>query len=351
MNIDQNKLEAFMGKALSDIGAAVSGALALTGDQLGLYKAMADSKPVTAVELAKRTGTAERYVREWLNNQAAGGYVEYDAKSETYMLPPEQAFCLADESSPAYLAGAFQVIMAIYRAQPRMVENFQTGKGMEWAEQDRILFEGTERFFRSSYNGNLISSWIPALNGTEAKLKKGARVADVGCGHGASTVLMAKAYPNSKFYGFDYHPASIEVAKKRAKDAGVEDRVTFTVAKSTDYPGENYDLVAFFDCLHDMGDPVGAAKHVHKTLGKDGTWMLVEPVAGDHPEQNHNPVGRVYYGASSFLCVPASLAFQGPALGAQAGEEKLKGVVLEGGFKEFRRATETPFNMVFEVRP
>ncbi|MFL5244359.1 MAG: class I SAM-dependent methyltransferase [Gemmataceae bacterium] len=350
MAIDEAKLNEFMGKAVGDIGAGMSAALVLLGDKLGLYKALAKSGPLTPAELAQRTGTTERYVREWLNNQAAGGYVNYDAATAKYALSEEQAAALADESSPAFLPGAFQVIAAIFQAQPKITERFRSGKGLGWHEHDPGLFEGTERFFRPNYIGNLVKNWIPALDGIEKKLKQGARMADVGCGLGASTILMAKAFPNSQFFGFDYHEGSIALAQKRAQEAGVAERVTFDVAKSTDYPGKEYDLVAHFDCLHDMGDPVGAARHVHETLNKDGVWMIVEPFAADKVEDNHNPVGRVFYAASTMVCVPASLAYNGPALGAQAGEARLREVVKAGGFTRCRRATETPFNMVLEAR-
>jgi 2-polyprenyl-3-methyl-5-hydroxy-6-metoxy-1,4-benzoquinol methylase len=351
MAINEKKLNDFLGKAVTDIGAAMSAVLALTGDQLGLYKAMAGAGPLTPADLAQRTGTAERYVREWLANQAAGGYLEYDSKAGTYTLPDEQAYALANENSPVFLAGAFQVISAAFKAQPKIAENFKTGAGLGWSEQDRALFEGTERFFRPSYLGNLVASWIPSLEGVEAKLRHGAKVADVGCGHGASTILMAQAFPQTKFWGFDYHAPSIATARRRAEQAGVTDRVTFEVARSTSYPGKDYDLVAHFDCLHDMGDPVGAARHVRETLAADGTWMIVEPFAGDKVEENLNPVGRVFYAASTMICVPASLAEQGPALGAQAGEARLRDVVTRGGFRRFRRATQTPFNLILEARP
>jgi 2-polyprenyl-3-methyl-5-hydroxy-6-metoxy-1,4-benzoquinol methylase len=349
MDINQKKLEEFMGKAVNDIGAAMSSAMVVIGDRLGLYKVMAKSGPITPTELAKRSETTERYVREWLNNQAAGGYVAYDAKTGTYEIPPEQAHALADEDSPFFLPGAFQVVLAALKSESKIEKNFRTGEGLDWGKHDPGLFEGTERFFRPNYAGNLVSSWIPALRGVEAKLKKGAKVADVGCGHGASTIIMAKAYPNSTFVGYDYHAPSVETARKRAKAAGVSERVSFEVAQSTDFPGKDFDLVANFDCLHDMGDPIGAARHVKKTLKPDGTWMIVEPFANDRPEENHTPVGRVYYAASTMVCVPASLAHNGPALGAQAGEAKLKDVVTKGGFKHFRRAAETPFNLVFEA--
>lgn len=350
-DIDQAKLESFVGKLVGDVGATLSSILVVLGDRLGLWKAMAASGPVTASELAERTETAERYVQEWLDAQASAGYVAYCSKTRRYALPPEQAAVFTDESSPFYFPGLFEVTAACWAGTDKMTKNFRTGGGIEWGHQHPCLFQGTERFFRASYIGNLISSWIPALEGVEAKLKAGAKVADVGCGVGASTILMAKAFPRSRFWGFDYHQGSIELARKRAEAAGVADRVTFEVASSTDYPGEGYDLIAHFDCLHDMQDPTGAAKYAHRTIAKDGTWMIVEPFASDQPEQNHNPVGRVYYSASTMLCVPHSLAFGGPALGAQAGEARLRGVAEAGGFKRFRRATETPFNFVLEARP
>ena len=350
--IDENKLNEFMGRAVGDMGAAMSAALVLIGDELGLYKAMAAAGPQTPAELAKRTETNERYVREWLNNQAAGGYVVFDPATARYTLPAEQAAALADETSPAFIPGAFQIIAAAIKAEPRIAQAFRSGGGLDWGDQDPILFVGTERFFRSGYLGNLTGAWIPALDGVEAKLKRGARVADVGCGHGASTILMARAYPSSQFVGFDTHAASIETARRRARDAGVADRVTFEVAGAQNFAGTGYDLVACFDCLHDMADPAGAARHIRQALAKDGTWLLVEPFANDRVENNLNPVGRVFYGASTMFCVPNSLADHGPALGAQAGEARLRQVVVEeGGFSRFRRATETPFNLVLEARP
>ncbi|MGQ0810430.1 MAG: class I SAM-dependent methyltransferase [Nitrospiraceae bacterium] len=350
MPVNPDRLNEFLGKAVGDIGAAMSANLVLIGDRLGLYKAMAKLGPVTPAELAKATKTAERYVREWLSNQAAGGYVTYDAAAGRFTLPPEQAFALADETSPAFLPGAFQVIAATFMAEPKIEQRFRSGKGLGWEEHDHRLFEGTERFFRPNYIGNLVAKWIPALDGVEAKLKTGIKVADVGCGLGASTIIMGKAYPKSTFIGFDYHKPSISTARKRAKEAGAKN-VTFQVAKSTNYPGKDYGFVAHFDCLHDMGDPTGAAKHVRNTLAPDGTWMIVEPFANDKVEDNLNPVGRVYYAASTMICVPASLAYKGPALGAQAGEARLRDVVTKGGFARFRRATHTPFNLVLEARP
>jgi 2-polyprenyl-3-methyl-5-hydroxy-6-metoxy-1,4-benzoquinol methylase len=302
--------------------------------------------------LAKRTGTAERYVREWLSCQAAGGYVTYDASNAKFHLSEEQAFAMADENSPVFLPGAFQVALAAAKSEEELTERFKTGKGMGWHEHNPELFVGTERFFRPGYAANLISTWIPALEGVKEKLERGAKVADVGCGLGASTILMAKSFPKSSFIGYDYHDKSIEAAKKRAKDAGVGDRIEFKLAMAKDYPGKDFDFVTFFDCLHDMGDPKGAAEHVHSSLKKDGTWMIVEPFAGDKLEDNLNPVGRAFYGASTLLCTPASLSQEvGLALGAQAGEKRLRDVVTGGGFSKFRRATETPFNMIFEARP
>jgi SAM-dependent methyltransferase len=350
MSFDQDKLQEFLGRAIGDIGAAMSANMVLLGDRLGLYKAMAKMGAVTPAELAKATKTAERYIREWLANQAAGGYITYDAAAGRYTLPAEQAMALAHEDSPCFLPGAFQVIAATFSANPKIEQRFKTGDGLGWDQHDHRLFEGTERFFRPNYVGNLVANWIPALDGVEAKLNKGALVADVGCGFGASTILMAQAYPNSTFVGFDYHKPSIDAARKRAKAAGVKN-VTFKTAKSTNYPGKGYALVAHFDCLHDMGDPVGAAKQVKKTLAPDGTWMIVEPFAGDRVEENLNPVGRVFYAASTMICVPASLAYRGPALGAQAGEARLRDVVTKGGFTRFRRATHTPFNLVLEAKP
>ena len=351
MAINPDKLNEFLGKAIVDFGATFHAALIRIGDKLGLYKALATG-PQTPAELAKKTGTVERYVREWLSSQAAGGYVTYDSKSGKFSLNEEQAFALADENSPAFLPGAFQCALAAVKAEEKMTERFKTGKGLGWHEHHPELFVGTERFFRPGYAANLISSWIPALEGVEEKLQKGARVADVGCGLGASTILMAKHYPNSEFVGFDYHDKSIQTAKKRAKDAGVANRIKFQVAKAKNYPGKGYDFVTFFDCLHDMGDPAGASSHVRKTLKKDGTWMIVEPAAGDKLEDNLHPIGRAFYGASTLLCTPASLSQEvGLALGAQAGEKRLREVVSSGGFTRFRRATQTPFNLIFEARP
>jgi SAM-dependent methyltransferase len=351
MAVDQAKLNEFIGKAVCDLGATLHAALVVTGDRLGLFKAMADAGPMSPAELARRTETNERYVREWLSAMAAGGYVAYDAATKTFTLPEEQAFALANEESPAYLPGAFQLATSALKDEPKITEAFKSGKGVGWHEHDPGLFEGTERFFRPNYVAHLVSEWIPALDGVEAKLERGARVADVGCGHGASTILMAQSYPRSTFVGFDYHEPSVRWARKAAKAAGVEDRVTFEVAPAKSFPGRGYDLVACFDCLHDMGDPAGAARHVLSTLAPDGTWMIVEPFANDRVEDNLNPVGRVYYCASTLICTPASLSQEvGLALGAQAGEARLRDVVLSGGFTRVRRAAETPFNLVLEAR-
>jgi 2-polyprenyl-3-methyl-5-hydroxy-6-metoxy-1,4-benzoquinol methylase len=352
MAIDQDKLHAFLGRAIVDFGATFSAALIRIGDKLGLYKALAKFGPQTSAELAKATGTTERYIREWLSNQAAGGYVTYDAATGKFHLSAEQAFTMADETSPVFLPGAFQVALAAVKAEEKLAENFKSGAGLGWHEHHHSLFEGTERFFRPGYAANLVAEWIPSLEGVDAKLKNGARVADVGCGLGASTILMAKSYPQSEFVGFDYHEGSIETAKQRAKDAGVGPRIRFEVSSAKSYPGKDYDFVTFFDCLHDMGDPAGASAHVRSTLKSDGTWMIVEPFAGDKLEENLNPIGRAFYGASTLLCTPASLSQEvGLALGAQAGEKRLREVVTSGGFAKFRRATETPFNLVFEARP
>ncbi|HEX5094369.1 MAG TPA: class I SAM-dependent methyltransferase [Acidimicrobiia bacterium] len=350
--IDEAKLDAFMGQAIGDLGAAISGLMVYLGDQLGLYRAMAGAGPVSSADLAKATGTDERYVREWLNNQAAGGYVTYDPKAQNYTLPPEQAMALADEDSPAFLPGGYSGIVSAYIDADKFVDAFRTGRGVGWHEHDARLFHGTERFFRPGYKSFLVADWIPALELAPAKLAAGATVADIGCGHGASTVLMAQAFPKATFVGYDYHDASIETARKRAADAGVSDRVTFEVASAKDYPQRKYDLITFFDCLHDMGDPVGAVVHARRALADDGTVMLVEPNAGDAPEDNHHPLGRAYYGLSTVICTMASRAQEvGLALGAQAGEKPMREIFEQAGFGTFRRATETPTNIVYEARP
>ena len=348
--INEEKLNAFIGKVVGDFGAALSSALVYIGLKLGLYKAMAGAQPVTPAELAQRTGTVERYVREWLINQAASGYVEYDPASGRYHLPPEQAVALTDENSPFFVGGGFYVIKAMLRAETRIAEAFQKGGGMLWSEHDPDLFVGTERFFRPGYAAHLVAAWIPALTGVETRLKSGARVADVGCGHGASTIIMAKAYPKSRFYGFDNHEPSIRHAREAATQAGVADRVDFEVADARSFPGENYDLIAFFDCFHDMGDPLGAATRACQTLAADGSLLMVEPMAGNTVEENFNPVGRTFSAASTLCCTANSLALGGPGFGAVASEQTLRETVLAGGFKHFRRATETPFNRIFEAR-
>jgi SAM-dependent methyltransferase len=353
MALDQEKLNQMLHRGVTDFGATFHAACVIIGDKLGLYKGLAAGGPQTPGELAKRTGTTERYVREWLSSQAAGGYVTLDDPSTgRFKLTEEQAFTLADEKSPAFLPGAFQVALAATKAVPKLIEAFRTGEGLGWHEHDHELFHGTERFFRPGYAAHLVSEWIPALTGVEARLKEGGKVADVGCGHGASTVLMAQAFPNSTFVGYDYHGGSIQIARERAVESGVEDRVKFEVAKAKDFPGTEYDLVTFFDCLHDMGDPIGAARHVRGALAERGVWMIVEPFANDRVEDNLNPIGRVFYSASTLLCTPASLDQEvGLALGAQAGEARMRDVVTSGGFSQFRRASETPFNLIYEARP
>jgi 2-polyprenyl-3-methyl-5-hydroxy-6-metoxy-1,4-benzoquinol methylase len=351
MAIDEKTLQNLIGRMLADVGAAMGAALVLLGDKFGLYKALAAQGPMTAAELATRTSTAERYVREWAAQQAAAGYINYDAASSKFSMSPEQALVLADENGPAFFPAMYEIAAAAVRDEPKVADAFRTGSGVGWHEHDPCLFRGTERFFRPGYAMHLVSEWIPALQGVEEKLKRGARVADVGCGHGSSLILMAKAYPKSEFFGFDYHEPSIVRAREAAREAGVSDRAHFERAAAKDYPG-TYDLVAFFDCLHDMGDPVGAASHVKQTLNPGGTWMVVEPFAGDRIEDNFNPIGRLFYGASTMICVPGSLSQEvGLGLGAQAGEKRLREVLTAGGFTQVRRATATPFNLVLEARP
>jgi SAM-dependent methyltransferase len=350
--IDEDKLMGFVFRAVDEVGATLNAALVVMGDKLGLYRALAGAGPLTAEELASRTGVTERYVREWLNAQTAGGYIEYDPESGRYTLPAEHAIALTDAENPAYLPGFFQIALGSVLDSPRITEAARSGAGVGWHEHGHDVFEGCERFFRPGYNANLVGSWLPALDGVVEKLERGATVADIGCGHGSSTILMAKAFPNSRFTGSDYHAGSIETARRRAEDAGLADRIRFAIAPADEHPGSGYDLVTMFDCLHDMGDPVGAARRVRNLLDRDGTWMIVEPAAGDRLEDNINPVGRAYYGFSTLLCTPASLSQDvGLALGAQAGEARIKDVVTAGGFTRFRRAAETPFNYVFEARP
>ena len=350
--VDPDKLMQFVFRAVDEVGASLNAALVVMGDKLGLYRALADGGPQTPAELASRTETVERYVREWLNAQAAGGYVDYDPASGRYALAPEQAVAFTDEGSPAYLPGFFQLALGSVLDSPRITEALRSGDGLGWHEHGHDVHEGCERFFRPGYNANLIGSWLPALDGVVEKLERGALVADVGCGHGASTILMAQSFPASTFVGSDYHGGSIATARTRAEEAGVAARVRFETAPAAAHPGSGYDLVTMFDCLHDMGDPVGAARKVRDMLASDGTWMIVEPAAGDSVEDNLNPVGRAYYGFSTLLCTPASLSQDvGLALGAQAGEARIREVVEAGGFTRFHRVAETPFNLVFEARP
>jgi hypothetical protein len=350
--INEDKLNAFMGRMLDDLGGAVSSALVLVGDRLGLFKSLAEGGPAGSWELARRTGTSERMVREWLASMGASGYLVYDGATQCYSIEPEKAMVFANEDSPVFLGGMYESLAAMFYAVPKIEKAFLSGKGLGWGEHHECLFTGTERFFRTSYNHHLVQDWLPALDGVREKLTKGAAVADVGCGHGASTIIMARAFPNSRFVGFDYHKGSIEHARKAAEKAGLGDRVRFEQAPAKEYPGSNYDLVTFFDCLHDMGDPAGAAAHVRSTLSPDGTWMIVEPMAEDSLEANFNPVGRLYYSASTMICTPASMAQEvGMALGAQAGEKRLTDIIAQAGFGKVRKATATPFNMVLEARP
>jgi SAM-dependent methyltransferase len=351
MAVDQDRLMAFLGRFVSDLGATMAAGGVVAGERLGLYRALA-ARPQTPPELAGATGTDARYVEEWLRGQAAGGYVEYDAATGTYAMTEEQAFALTDPDGPVFVPGAFQLAIGALQALPRITDAMRTGSGVGWHEHDADVFAGCERFFRPGYLANLTTSWLPALDGVEARLRAGARVADIGCGHGASTVLMATAYPEATFSGSDYHEGSVTEARIRAKEAGVADRVTFEVARAQTFGGGPYDLVTTFDALHDMGDPLGAARHVRESLAPDGTWMIVEPYAGDAVADNLNPVGRVYYSFSTFLCVPNALSQPGGyALGAQAGEPAIRRLAVDAGFTRFRRAAETPFNLVFEARP
>jgi SAM-dependent methyltransferase len=347
--MDEAKLQEFMGKLVNDMGGAAMIANVILGEELGLYRAMADGVSITADELATKTGCNARLIREWLNAHAAAGYVEYVAGR--FRLPPEQALALAVEDSPVYIAGGAVVLAALFLDKDKLVTAMRSNGALAWGEHHPSMFGGTERFFRPGYRAHLVSEWLPALDGVIPKLEAGATVADIGCGHGASTVIMAQAYPASRFFGFDYHTPSIETAKQRAAEGGVADRVVFSMATAKSYVGHNYDLICFFDCLHDMGDPVGAARHAYQTLKTDGTVLLVEPFAGDHLQENLNPVGRLFYAASTFICTPSSLSQEvGLGLGAQAGESQLRNVFMEAGFTRFRRATATPFNRIFEAR-
>lgn len=352
--IDESRLEAFLGQAVVDLAAAFSAPLVRLGARLGLYRALAEGGPATPAELAARTGTEPRMVRDWLGNQAAGRYVTYDATAGRYALPPEQALALADQESEVYLLGAYDILASFFADEDRLVEAFRGGAGLHWNEHDHGLFAGTEAFFRGGYRQHLVGSWLPALDGVVEKLEAGARVADVGCGHGASTIIMGEAFPASELTGFDSHPAGIERAREAAAEAGVAQRVRFEVAGADAFAGEGYDVVCMFDAFHDLGDPAGAARHIREALAPDGTLMLVEPQAGDRPEDNLNPVGRIFYAGSALICVPHAIADSGgrtPALGAQAGEATLRSVLEQAGFRSVRRAAETPFNLVLEARP
>jgi SAM-dependent methyltransferase len=350
---DQKKLDAFLGRFLGDLGAMMNGPAVLLGDRLGFWRALADGGPMDSAALARHTGTAERAVREWLAAQAATGYLDYDPQSGRYTLLPEQALVLAEETSPVHLMGFFDIAASAWRDEPRLTESFRHGRGLGWHERNRCLFCGTERFFRTSYDHQLVQNWLPALDGVVEKLERGALVADVGCGHGASTIILARAFPSSRFAGFDYHAASIATAQEAAARAGVTQRVTFETVAAKEVPTDRgFDLICLFDCLHDMGDPVGAAAHLREALKPDGTLLAVEPMARDRLEDNINPVGRIYYAASALICTPASMAQEtGEALGAQAGPARMTAVLRRAGFTDVRVATETPFNMVLEARP
>jgi SAM-dependent methyltransferase len=351
MDANPDKLNVFIGKILGDVGAAMNASLMLIGDKLGLYKTLSEKGPFTSAELAQATKTSERYVREWLSAQAASGYVEYDATSGKFSMTPEQALVFGNDESPVFMGAVGDVVAATFLDESKVSDAFKTGSGVGWNKRSECLFCGTARFFRTGYKHHLVQEWLPALDRVVEKLERGARVADVGCGHGVSTRLMAEAFPNSRFVGFDYHPGSIEAARRATRDGGLADRVRFDVQSAKTYPAGDYDLVCFFDCLHDMGDPVGAMKHVRETMAADGTCMLVEPFAHDRLEDNLTPVGRIFYAASTVICTPASLDQEvGMALGAQAGEARLRDVANKAGFTRFRRATETPFNLILEAR-
>lgn len=349
--VDEVRLNEFVGKVLGDLGGAYSLPLVRIGERLGIYRILHDKGAMTSAELADAASIAERYAREWLSNQAASGYLVYEASTGKFTLPPEQAMVLAEPDSPVYLQGAFEIAQVMLENQAKVEPAFRTGQGVGWDDQSQCLFCAVGRFFRPGYYNMLTQSWLPALNGVVEKLERGAQVADVGCGHGFSTIIMAKAFPNSTFVGYDFHPASVEQARVHAEQHGVTANTRFEVALAKEFPGHDLDLVTFFDCLHDMGDPIGAAKHVRQSLKPDGTWMIVEPMAGDRLEDNLNPVGRLYYAASTMICVPTSLDQPvGAAFGAQAGFDKLSLTIKDGGFGQVRKATETPFNMILEAR-
>jgi len=352
MPMDERRVNEFLDRAITDLAAGYGGVMVSLGRRLGLYRTMAGAGPLNSHELARRAGCAERYVREWLNSQAAAGYVEYHPSGQTYELTPEQAWVLADENSPVYLPPAWEVPASMWLDQEKTIEVFRSGQGVPWEDHDERLFCGSAAFYRNAYRGQLVQEWLPALEGVVEMLEKGGRVADIGCGHGHSTVIMAEAYPNSRFHGYDAHEGSIAAARAIARETGVEDRVEFVVATAKAYPAEGYDLICFFDCLHDMGDPIGAAVHARKALRDDGTVMVVEPFAKDRVEENVNPVGRLYYSASTTLCCAHALSEEGGlALGAQAGEGRLRRVFEKAGFARFRLAKQTPFNLILQVRP
>jgi SAM-dependent methyltransferase len=349
---DPDKLMAFVFRAVEETGAALNCALAVMGDRLGYYRSLNDHGPTTPAELAERTGTDEHYTREWLNAQAAGSFVTYDPGTGRYHLEPEQAEALTDEDSPAFVGGLFQIAHGTVRDSVRIFEAAATGDGVGWGDHNADVHVGCERFFRPTYAAHLVTDWLPALDGVVDRLTTGAAVADVGCGHGASTILMAQAFPSSTYHGTDYHAGSIAEAVERARQAGVSNQTTFEAAAADAFTGGPYDLITMFDCLHDMGDPIGAARRVREMIAADGTWMIVEPAAGDRVEDNLNPIGRAYYGFSTLLCTPSSLAQPvGLALGTQAGPARIRDVVTAAGFRRFRLVAHTPFNNVFEVRP
>jgi SAM-dependent methyltransferase len=350
--IDEGKLNAFIGQMLSDLGGASSIAMVRLGDTLGLYRAIHANGPTTSGELAKQAKVDERYLREWLSHQAASNYLAYDPATGKFSMPAEQAMVFANEESPVYMMGGFDLMAAMLDNQPKVQAAFKSGAGVAWGDQAGCMFCAVARFFRPGYHNNLVASWLPALDGVVKKLEAGARVADVGCGHGWSTVLMAKAFPKSQFFGYDFHPDSIRDATAHAKEHGVTSNAHFAVGLAKDYEGKDFDLVTCFDCLHDMGDPAGAAAHIRQSLKPDGTWMIVEPMAGDALQHNLNPVGRLFYAGSTMICLPTSRSQEvGAALGAQAGEAKLRETIQSGGFSKVRRAAETPFNMILEARP
>ena len=351
MTVNQQKLDALVERLFGDLSAGYGGVMVSLGDKLGLYRAMAGGGPLSSQEVAKRSGCGERYVREWLNSQVAGGYVDYHPSSKTYELTPEQAAVLADEASPVFLPHAWQVVASMWADEPKTLDAFKTSKGVSWGEHSERLFCGVAAFYRNSYSASLVTEWLPTLSGVTAKLERGATVADVGCGHGHSTVLMARAYPQSRFWGFDLHEGSIEAARRVAREAGVEDRVSFEVAKADSYAKRGYDLVCFFDCLHDMGRPVDAVRHATNSMAEDGTLMLIEPFARDRVEDNMNPIGRLYYAASTTMCCPHAISENGThVLGAQAGPSQLESILKSAGLGTVRTAAETPFNLIIEAR-